>query len=199
MTVTMYDATDVAHLPPGAAAYAGYVGGKWPTWGALVDRFHAKAHLLSIAVTAAEHALCLDVENGDATPAQAPGWVKTEHGRNVPRPCVYASAAVMPEVVAHLGAAGIERKNVRLWSAHYGQGAHICGPASCKFPGVPAMDGTQWTNAAAAEGGSVVDVSLLEDDFFPPPPADGYVVTVGAAGGYAGRAVTSHDGGKTWT
>lgn len=202
----MLDSVDVAHLPDGADAYAGDTSGKWPTWVALSKRFHGKAHLVSIAIDATEHALCLDVETGDALPSQVPAWVKTEHARNVRRPIVYASASAMHDIVARLKAAGIGRDQVRLWSAHYGIGKHICGPnvSGCGFP---AADATQWTDKAAGVGGSQIDETLCGDGFFfvphpPPPPApvEGYVVAPGFTGGaLTGRAVTSHDGGKTWT
>jgi predicted Zn-ribbon and HTH transcriptional regulator len=31
-----------------------------------------------------------------------------------------------------MNANGFERSQYRLWSAHYGAGEHICGPATCK-------------------------------------------------------------------
>jgi hypothetical protein len=205
MSLTMYDSIAVANLPADGDAYAGYVGGKWPTWDALKARF-PHAHLLSIAIDATERATCLDIETGDATPAQAPAWVKAEHGRGVPRPVLYASASVMPQVLAHLEQAAIKRDTVRLWSAHYGwssvlhpRGKHICGPRSCGLVAVE-MDGTQWLSHGD------YDESLLGATFFPTPPPppppvkvlDAYLVYAGAAGGYAGRAVQSHDEGKTW-
>jgi hypothetical protein len=209
MTLTMYDSIDVAHLPDGGDAYAGYTSGTWPTWDALKARFPGK-HLLSIAVDASHHALCLDVEKGDATPAQVPAWVKTERGRGVDRPVVYASASTMPDILAELATAGVGREHVRLWSAHYRwtsplhpRGRHICGPKTCGLVKVE-MDGTQWRDDATGAGGSQVDESVLLDSFFPAPPPkpaaplDGYLVTPGGAGGFAGRAVVSHDGGKTW-
>jgi len=51
---------------------------------------------------------------------------------------------------------------VRLWSAHYGFGEHICGPASCKLVPVE-VDGTQWTNSALNRN---LDQSLLLENFF---------------------------------
>lgn len=207
MTFRMLDSTTVANLPGGADAYAGYTTGLFPTWPALKARFEGKAHLVSIAISASEHALCLDVEKGDATPAQVPAWVATEHSRKVARPIVYASASAMPDILARLAAAGIKRGAVRLWSAHYGIGKHICGPQvpGCGFP---AADATQWTDLAAGVDGTHIDESELASDFFitvtPAPPVElyGYLVTQGSVGNihaFAGRAVTSHDGGKTWT
>ena len=199
----MLDSIDVGNLPDGAGAYAGYTSGKWPTWVALKKRFAAPGgpHLVSIAIDATEHAICLDVEKGDALPSQVAAWVKTEHARHVHRPIVYASASAMNDIVARLKGAGIARTEVRLWSAHYGIGKHICGP-SVSGCGFPAADATQWTDSAPGVGGSKVDETLCAVDFFtlaPPPVLDGYLVVHGAvAGALTGRAVTSHDGGKTW-
>ena len=69
----------------------------------------------------------------------------------------------MDALVTALGGAGISRAEVRLWSAHYGQGKHICGPGTC---GYPAADGTQWTDTAPGRNGSEIDESLLKDGFF---------------------------------
>src|SRR5208282_1038382 len=70
---TMYDTTDPGTMLPvqHPQAVAGYVGGKWPSLGGLIKRYPGAKHL-SIAVNAGEDATCLDIENGDATPADAP-------------------------------------------------------------------------------------------------------------------------------
>ena len=71
----MYDDVNLALIPANAPAVAGYVGGRWPTYGPMVAKFPHAKHL-SIAISALENARCLDVEPGDATIAQAPGWVE---------------------------------------------------------------------------------------------------------------------------
>lgn len=166
MTLVMFDSIDLSQIPADAACAAGYVNGRWATWPALKQAF-PRAHLLSIAVGAAIDADALDVENGDATVSQAPSWVKRQTARGMYRPVVYANASTMPILLAALQAAGIKRKAVRLWSAHYSAGRHICGPATCAYPGVPACDGTQWTDSAL---GLNLDESLLLGDFFAPRP-----------------------------
>jgi hypothetical protein len=123
-----------------------------------------------MAVTAAGDATGLDVGTGDATPAEAPAWVRRQLARGVHRPVVCASAAVMGAVLPDLQGAGIARSSVRLLTAHYGAGQHICGPATCRFPEVPAADGTQWRDNAPGLNGTQVDESLLADGFFTPPP-----------------------------
>jgi hypothetical protein len=166
VTLTMYDSTDVSALPRGADAYAGYVDGNWPTFAALKRRFSASgAHLLSIAVFASGHADCLDIESGDATNAQAPAWVDRELTDGAHRPCLYTSVDNMNALVRTLSGAGISRGKIRLWSAHYGRGKHICGPGTCGLTR-HACDGTQWTDTAL---GRSLDESVLLSNFFSLP------------------------------
>ena len=122
-------------------------------------------------MTAADDGEGLDVEFRDATPDQAPGWVRRQHGRGVERPIVYASISTMKAVLFLLTINGIARSSVRLLSAHYGW-AHICGPHTCAYEGAatPQCDGTQWTDAAPGLNGSKIDVSELADDFFGAAP-----------------------------
>jgi hypothetical protein len=159
----MYDAIHVSALPGGAAAYAGYIQGKWPTFAALERRFPgSRTHLLSIAVFASGDADCLDIENGDATIAQAPGWVKRQLAARPGRPCLYTSVSNVDALVTALTAAGLSRARVRLWSAHYGQGKHLCGPGTCGQTR-HSCDGTQWTDSAL---GRSLDESVLLSSFF---------------------------------
>src|SRR5215472_3810027 len=109
--ITMYDAIHPQYLPKGASAYAGYVDGRWPTYNQLKSMF-PNAHLLSIAVFPQNHAECLDIEPGDATPQQAPDWVKMELHRGVHRPAVYCSVSVMRQVLSLLEQAGVSRSQV---------------------------------------------------------------------------------------
>ena len=162
--LTMFDAVEVAQIPNGPVAVAGYVDGVWQTAAELADRF-PNAHLLSIATSPAHDADCLDVESGDATPADVPGWYERQRGRGVERPCIYANASTMQASIVPLVRSGaIARPLVRLWSAHWA-GEHICGPASCGALSIDA-DGCQWTDRA---WGRDLDESLLVADFFGTP------------------------------
>jgi hypothetical protein len=165
----MLDSTYPANLPTGADAYLGYVDGLWQTYPA-VKAQHPKAHVLSMAVFAKDDADGCDVEPGDLTPWQAGPWVRRQLDRGAWRPVVYASVSKIPLVLADLLVAGVGRSQVRLLSAHYGAGKHICGPSTCKFPGVPWCDGTQWTDQATGVHGTKIDESLLLPGFFTPPP-----------------------------
>jgi peptidoglycan hydrolase-like protein with peptidoglycan-binding domain len=170
MALVMFDSIDVSQLPTGAGyCYAGYVNGNWPTYKQVVATFPGH-HVLSIAVNAGADADCLDVESGDATPGQAAGWFARQAARGVVRPCIYASVSVVDSTISLMHTAGISRNSVRIWSAHYGSGAHICGPATCGLMSTSA-DGTQWTDVAL---GRNLDQSMLADNFFgtTPPPSD---------------------------
>lgn len=162
MSLTMYDSVDISQIPASASAVAGYVNGRFQTVPALRQCFPG-ARILTIAVTADADADCLDIETGDAHPAQAAAWYARQRIRGVTRPVLYASASVMQnDVVPLIQAAGILRPAVRLWSAHYTKAAHICGPATCRAMSISA-DGTQWTDRAS---GRDLDESLLAADFF---------------------------------
>lgn len=161
--ITMFDSVTASALPSGDFAYAGYVDGRFANIPEIRRRFPGN-NVLTIAVFAADDADCLDIETGDATPIEAAAWVTRQFARGVRRPCLYSSVSEMNTVVAAIRAAGIPRQSLRLWSAHYGNGRHICGPQSCRLISI-GMDGTQWTDQAA---GGTCDESLLLDGFFDP-------------------------------
>ena len=159
--ITMFDAIDLSQIPVGPAAVGAYVDGRWATAAAAAARF-PHAHLLTIATSAGSDAETLDIETGDATPADAAAWYARQKARGVQRPCLYASAGLMQAaVIPALQLAGINRADVRLWAAHY-SGRHICGPGTCGELSIDA-DGCQWTDRAF---GRSLDQSMLLPDFF---------------------------------
>jgi Putative peptidoglycan binding domain len=172
--ITMYDSDQNSQFPPGAAAYAAYVDGglaDQPNFQWIVEHFPG-AHHVSITLSPSSDADFLDIEPGAATVGSAAGWYARQRARGVARPGFYASVSAMAsDLVPAIRAAGITRSSVRLWSAHYGAGEHICGPSTCRWPGITtAVDGTQWTSNAL---GRNLDQSLLADNFFgtaPPSP-----------------------------
>ena len=161
-------------------AYAAYVDGgigDQPNAAKVAAAFPG-AHHLSIALSAEHDADCLDVEYRAAAPADVADWLTRQRKRGVVRPCLYASVSVMRDSILPLGRA--LGPSLRLWTAHYGQGEHICGPKTCGELPVNA-DGTQWTDAYHGPGG-VVDMSLLAGDFFGPPPAWVFTAVRGLVG-----------------
>lgn len=119
--ITMYDSitpSEIRAITGSPEAIAGYVGGWWPDYSPLVAMFPRAKHK-SVAVNALEDADILDIENGDAVPADAPAWFRRQKARGLELPGFYASASAMPEVIAVLTAAGIQRHEYVLWVAHY--------------------------------------------------------------------------------
>ena len=166
--IQMADSITPENLPGVYAAYLAYVDGYWPT-AAKVRAMFPGARLLTLTVLGGQAvADGCDCEAGDMGPAQAAAWVKQRLAAGEWRPAVYASADAMAGVLYQLDALRIVRARVRLLSAHYGEGSHVCGPTTCKAMAV-AADGTQWTNSAAGVGGTVIDLSTLNDDFFGAP------------------------------
>ena len=161
MTIQMFDSINPATVPSVAStshdAVAGYVDGRWPDFQAL-ERLFPKAHHLSIAVTAADDADCLDIETGDAVPSEAAGWVRRQHARGVARPCLYANVSEMPAVKANLDDAGLSRGSYRLWAAHW---TYDLAVATAELAN--GWDAIQWTNKAQ---GRDLDESVCVDSFF---------------------------------
>ena len=164
MTLTMADSITPANLPGGYNAYLGYVDGSWPDFQAEVARFPG-AHILSLTVFGGtDVADGCDIENGALSPESGAAYAARRLADGQWRPVQYADVSNMDDVLAELAKLKIARASVRLLSAHYGAGEHICGPGTCNVS-VP-MDGTQWTDTAPGVGGSQIDASLLLDDFF---------------------------------
>ncbi len=166
MTLAMPDSTVVANLPPGYDAYLGYIDGDYLTGPELAAKFPA-AELVLLTVTGGTlEADGCDVENFDLTPSGGAAWAKRKLGTEpLSRPVLYASVDGMGGVLEALDIEGISWSSVRLLSAHFGEGAHICGPASCRLVPVE-MDGTQWTSMFKGLNASDIDMSMLADDFF---------------------------------
>lgn len=112
----MYDSVNPTAIPRDAQMVAGYVNGpyKWKDtdWALFPHAVH-----VGIAVRAAYNGgEVLDVEIGDATPAQAPGWVQMRRAAGVD-PSVYCNSSTWPEVRAAFSAAGVAAPHY--WIAHY--------------------------------------------------------------------------------
>jgi hypothetical protein len=112
---TMYDSIDASQVPANATMVAGYVGGTWPSYAALVARFPEAVHV-SIAVNSGEDAQVLDVESGDATPADVPAWCQRQRARGQ-HPSVYCSADIWPAARQACRDAGVSEPS--WWIAHY--------------------------------------------------------------------------------
>lgn len=162
LPTVMFDSVSLDQIPRSAPAIAGYTGGNWPTY-AMLESLFPNAKRLSIAIQASEDADCLDVEVGDANPDQVVEWVRRQHKRGVKRPVVYTSVSAMDHIWELLRVAGIKRRRVLLWTAHYTFQPHICSPNTCAEIGTTSADATQWTDHSL---GKNLDQSLLKRKFF---------------------------------
>jgi hypothetical protein len=165
----MLDSIYPGNLPAGADAYLAYPDGAWPTAAAVKAKFPGK-HVLVLSVFARDVSEGYDREPLDVDVTELAAAIKRSMAAGIWRPVCYASAANMTACMAALRQAAIPLNAVRLLTAHYGAGQHICGPHTCGLV-VLDMDGTQWRDNAPGVGGSLVDESVLLDDFFGAQPA----------------------------
>lgn len=99
MTRTMYDAVTAANIPGDARMVAGYIDrivlAPWSAadWG----RFPNAVKVTIVKKASTNDGHVLDVEPGDATPAQAPGWVQMRREAGAD-PTVYMNASTWPAV-----------------------------------------------------------------------------------------------------
>lgn len=154
---TMFDTVTINQLPSFANtsrdAVAGYADGIFVNE-RQVFTHDPKAHHLSIVVHPTDLGDCLDIENGDADIAEAPGWWHKATMAGIWRPVLYIETSQAGALVAHLAAAAIHRSSYRLWTAHYTDEPHI----------ESGSDATQWTQKAL---GRNLDESLGLDSFWP--------------------------------
>lgn len=147
---TMYDSTNPFDIPVAAEAVAGYVDGEFRWSDDSWARF-ATARKLRIATRAATNdGHALDVEQFDATPSEAPGWVRMRMAAGVHRPIIYCNRATWPDV--QVTCAGLP---VRWWIATLDRTTPFI---------LAGADATQY--AGSAQAGGHYDLSLCAPDFF---------------------------------
>lgn len=158
------DSTDSAALPAGLSYYAGYTNGRYANDGPIRSRFPG-AVVLAIDVLNAGVGQVLDVETGDAVPADAHGWAAARIGRGVARPIIYASLDIHETRIAP--------GPFLRWTAHWTGRPHVCSPTACGS--TITADLTQYDDKGPA--GEHYDRSQLSPAFtaaYPvpaPPPA----------------------------
>lgn len=117
MTRIMYDAVTPGNIPAGAQLVAGYADGIYANLPELRARF-PHATVVEIAVHWTTRAHVLDVEPGDATPAQAVQWLtQTMRDVDTARLTLYCGTDRWPAVRAAVQAAGIGQP--QYWVAQY--------------------------------------------------------------------------------
>ena len=113
---TMYDSITPGNVPLWAQMVAGYVDGRYRWSEADWARFPGAVHVPIAVFASTNDGVVLDVENGNATPSQAPGWVDRRRRAGVD-PSVYCSLAAWPQLRAAFLAQGIAEPH--WWIAAY--------------------------------------------------------------------------------
>lgn len=189
----MFDSVSPELIPADAPMIAGYVNGQFRWTAADWARFpHARQVRINVTGNPADGGDCLDVEQGDATPAQAPIWYDARHAAGVRNLAIYCNRSTLPAVNKAMGTRTFYR-----WIATL-DGTLLVG----KYAAV------QFAGASAA--GINVDVSAVWNEHWhapaapvprpPGPQLDGYVTWKDAttSAGLHSRGVVSTDAGVTW-
>jgi hypothetical protein len=112
----MYDGVDATRLPVSAQLVAGYVDGLY-TWSAADwDRFPHSVKVRVAVFSTTNDGQVLDVEPGNATPAQSVDWVLMRRRAGVD-PTVYMNMSTWPTVRSAFQARGVAEPHY--WVAEY--------------------------------------------------------------------------------
>ena len=150
-------AAGIARQFPGAAKVAGYANGTYAWSRADWDLFPHADHVTISVRASANAGDVLDVENGDATPAQAAGWIAMRHADGLYRPTVYCSLSVVPAVRSGTGHYILGR-DYDIWVALYDNST-----AMPPVPGLPAAAFAAKQYRSRAD----CDISVVYDPLWP--------------------------------
>lgn len=142
---TAYDAITPSNIRADAQVVCGYVDGRYAWTASDWARFpHASKGRIAVFASTNDGNI-LDVEPGNATPAQAPGWVQRRRAAGID-PTVYCSLSDWPAVKAAFDTDKVAQPHY--WIAAYpGNGANL-------YPG---------SVAHQYESLSTVDISVVAD------------------------------------
>lgn len=116
MTRTMYDGVDATRLPTTAQMVAGYVDGLYKWSDANWARFPRSVKVRIAVFSQTNDGQVLDVEPGNATPAQSVDWVLMRRRAGVD-PTVYMNTSTWPTVRSAFQARGVAEPHY--WVAQY--------------------------------------------------------------------------------
>lgn len=158
MTRLMGDSTNAGDIPNHLAMVAGYDSGyKWTPADWALHPNAVKVHIATEANVNSGHVL--DVERGDATPGEAPGWAQMRREAGVV-PCIYMNLSTWPAVIA-----AFEGQPAPLyWVAQYDNVAEIPDGAIAKQYANESLTGGHYDLSIVADYWPGVDPVLSEDD-----------------------------------
>ena len=146
---TLYDSTSANDIPSDAPLVGGYVDGLYRWTSADWARFPNSTQVRIAVSPATNDGFVLDVEQGDATPAQAPVWVQMRRNAKIGNATIYCSRSVLPEIQAAFTAAGVAQPFY--WVADWTGTVHM----------VPGAVATQYADPPAS--GGHFDLSVTND------------------------------------
>lgn len=150
MVRTMYDSVTPTAIPRDAEMVAGYLAPSRFAWSAAEWALFPRAVKVRIAIFASvDDGHVLDVEPGDATPEQAPGWVRMRRASGVD-PTVYCNLSTWPAVRAAFFAQQVREPHY--WIARYDNKAVM----------IPGAVAKQYADPAT-HGGGHYDLSIVAD------------------------------------
>jgi hypothetical protein len=157
----MFDSVDPTQIPTTAELVAGYVNGSYK-WSEEGWALFPNAGKLTINVTgdAADGGQALDVENYDATPADAPVWFDARTKAGATGLVIYCNRSTLPAVEAAMG----PDRGFYRWIATL--------DGTLAIPGFTPFNGPAAVQfAGSAQAGRNVDVSLVVNDGLLPSPS----------------------------
>lgn len=116
MTRTMFDGVNASRLPTNAQLVAGYVDGLYAWSAADWARFPDAVKVRIAVFSSTNDGEVLDIEPGDATPAESVDWVLMRRRAGVD-PTVYVNTSTWPAVRACFEARGVAEPHY--WVAQY--------------------------------------------------------------------------------
>lgn len=159
MTREMYDAVTPTNIPVTAQMVAGYLLPSKFAWSqASWDRFPNSTKVRIAVRSSTNDGHVLDVENGDATPVEAPVWAHMRRAAGYAFPTIYCSSSVQAQVVAAFNAAG--EPMPLWWLAHYDNVDALPAGAVAKQYADPgpvdrSIVADYWPGVDPAQGGNV--------------------------------------------
>jgi hypothetical protein len=136
----MRDSIDARGIPQDTPVVAGYGDGRYvwsPSWadGSNWWDLFPNAVQLSIVVSAADQGDILDVEPGNATPAECPGWCDRFNRPGRRAPTIYTNRATWPQVQAAVGS-----RRVDYWISTLDGTQQVAGAVAVQYTDVGAYD-----------------------------------------------------------
>ncbi len=168
----MFDSVTASNIPADARMVGGYSDGRYAWSEADFQRFPTAQR---VRVTVFAHDVfgdVLDVENGDATPQQAPGWVQKRRDQGA-WPSVYMNSSTWPSVRDAMRAAKIEEPPY--WVAQYdGNPELMPGAVAKQYQSTNAYDLSSVANFWPGIDGPQEEEAVF--DYIPAGPDAGWYV-----------------------